>query len=136
MCKVGETDVYRGPGRLFAVPLVGVGCALALLVFVISRDAQTWIIGVFAFLFVFNVSLLLRRPYEVTIASDGMLTFRSLVARRAVRVDDVRRIRHRKTQGGDGVLRFSFNRGSATMAGCQRIYALESRLREMNPSIE
>jgi len=135
MRPVTETEVYRGSASAFLVPIVAVGCSFGLLAFAISRDVKPWVIGVLALLLFYNVYLLLWNPYEVSIASDGMLTFRSLVRQRSVRVEDVQRIRRTMSEGGSIWLKFTFSRGSLRMARCRRVEALESRLRELNPSI-
>jgi hypothetical protein len=135
MRRVTETEVYRGSATVFVVPMVAVGCSLALLAIAMSRDVKAWVIGVFGLFLVYNVYLLLWNPYEVRVASDGMLTFRSLVRRRSVRVEDVQRIRRTTSEGGAIWLKFSFSRGSVRMVRCRRVEALESRLRKLNPSI-
>jgi hypothetical protein len=109
---------------------------LALLALGMSRPVKGWVIGVLALLLVYNVYLVLWLPFEVSVASDGLLTFRSLVRRRVVHVEDVRRIRRTTGQGGGLFLKFTFSRGSVRMVRSRRVDALETRLRKVNPSIQ
>ena len=136
MRHVIEAEVYRGPAGGIGLPLVATGCSLALLALGMSRPVKGWVIGVLALLLVYNVYLVLWLPFEVSVASDGLLTFRSLVRRRVVHVEDVRHIRRTTGQGGGLFLKFTFSRGSVRMVRSRRVDALETRLRKVNPSIQ
>jgi hypothetical protein len=135
MRRVIETEVFRATARAVLPQLVAVACSLALIVFSASRGGATWVIGVFALLLAYNVFLMLWQPFEVSLATDGMLTFRSLVRRRVVSVEDVRQIRRTTSEGGVW-LKFKFTHGSVRMARCKRFDALVTRLREVNPRIK
>jgi hypothetical protein len=135
MRRVIETEVYRGPAQVVALPFVAVGVGVALLAFAVSRDPASWVVGVFVLLLAYNIYFLLWQAYEASVAPDGIVTFHSPIRRRVVRVQDVRRIRHMTGQGGGGWLKFTFSGGSVRMLKCRRIEDLESRLRKLNPSI-
>jgi hypothetical protein len=134
MRRVAETDVYRASASVFVVQLIAMGACITLAVLGV-RQHKLWFAGVWTLLLVYNVILILRQPFEVSVASDGTLTFRSFVRRRVVRVEDIRQIRRTSSEGGVW-LKFTLTRGSVKMARCRRFDALVARLKENHPRLK
>jgi hypothetical protein len=118
-------EIYRFKGHRIGDPCLGVGCiALGLFIW-ITFDGKDILAVFFAVLGLANLWISLRSPYELWIASSGLLRFINVTGRTDLRAADIVRLVRCENES-DGKLReirVEHGAGSITLPGREEVFA-------------